>query len=84
MAQFDFRLLSFVGIKETPKAPWSKYYKKNMMKIHLKNENFYEFARNKMEKHGYQNNVAISYFGKKITYKEFFDKIPASFRYRIL
>lgn len=75
MTQFDFRLLSFIGIKETPKAPWSKYYKKSAMKIHLKNESFYDFAKNKMEKHDYKDNIAISYYGRKITYCEFFNKI---------
>ena len=75
MTQFDFRLLSFIGIKETPKAPWSKYYKKSAMKIHLKNESFYDFAKNKMEKHDYKDNIAISYYGRKITYREFFNKI---------
>ena len=72
---FDFRLLSFIGIKRVPKAPWSKYYKKTSMKIHLRNENIYDYMKRKIIKHGFQNNTAINYFGTKITYKEFVNKI---------
>ena len=75
MTAFDFRLLKFIGLKTTPKSPWSKYYKKSMMKIHLKDESIYTFAKNKMIKHGYFNNIAINYYGKKITYNEFFHTI---------
>lgn len=75
MAAFDFRLLSFIGIKETPKAPWSKNYKKSMMKIHLNDESFYDYLKNKSLKNGYGPNVAISYYGNKITYNELFHNI---------
>ena len=33
MGLFDFRLLSFIGIKIPPKTPWKKYYKKSIMDI---------------------------------------------------
>ena len=36
MGLFDFRLLSFIGIKIPPKAPWKKYYNRKHMKIWLK------------------------------------------------
>lgn len=75
MSIFDFRLLSFIGIKKTPKAPWSKYYKKTAMKIYLKDENIYDFMKRKMIKHSFENNTAINYYGTKITYKEFMKKI---------
>ena len=75
MGIFDFRLLSFIGIKKVPKAPWSKYYKKTSMKIRLRDENIYQYMKRKMIKHGFQNNIAINYFGTKITYKEFINKI---------
>ncbi len=75
MGIFDFRLLSFIGIKKTPKAPWSKYYKKTSMKIRLRDENIYDYMKRKMIKHHFENNIAINYFGTKITYKEFINKI---------
>lgn len=75
MSIFDFRLLSFIGIKKTPKAPWSKYYKKTSMKIHLRDENIYDYMKRKMIKHHFENNIAINYFGTRITYKEFINKI---------
>ena len=75
MGIFDFRLLSFIGIKKTPKAPWSKYYKKTSMKIRLRDENIYDYMKRKMIKHHFENNIAINYFGTKITYKEFIIKI---------
>ena len=75
MGIFDFRLLSFIGIKKKPKAPWSKYYKKTAMKIRLRNENIYDYMKRKMIKHHFENNIAINYFGTKIIYKEFINKI---------
>ena len=75
MGIFDFRLLSFIGIKKTPKAPWSKYYKKTSMKIKLRDENIYDYMKRKIIKHHFENNIAINYFGTKITYKELINKI---------
>ena len=75
MGLFDFRLLSFIGIKVPPKAPWKKYYNRKHMRIILKDENIYEYLINKINKHKYQNNVAISYYGTRITYKNFVKRI---------
>ena len=75
MAAFDFRLLSFIGIKGTPKSPWGKYYNKSMMKIHLKDESFYSFLKEKSLENGYGNNTAINYYGSNITYNELFHNI---------
>ena len=75
MGLFDFRLLSFIGIKMTPKAPWKKYYDNKYMKIRLKNENIYQYLLRKIEKHGYQDNIAMTYFGSHMTYSEFVKKV---------
>ena len=75
MGLFDFRLLSFIGIKIPPKAPWKKYYEKKHMKIRLKDENIYQYLLRKIEKHGYQDNIAITYFGTHVTYREFIKKV---------
>lgn len=75
MGLFDFRLLSFIGIKVPPKAPWKKYYKKDIMNIKLKDENIYDYLLKNVKKHNYYNNVAITYYGTHITYKNFINKI---------
>ncbi len=75
MGLFDFRLLSFIGIKIPPKAPWKKYYNRKHMKIWLKDENIYDFLLRKIEKHGYIDKTAINYFGTRISYRTFIKKI---------
>ena len=75
MGLFDFRLLSFIGIKMTPKAPWKKYYEKKTMKIRLKDENIYDFLVRKMEKHNFKDKTAINYFGTRVSYRNFIKKI---------
>ena len=75
MGLFDFRLLSFIGIKIPPKAPWKKYYNRKHMKIWLKDENIYDFLLRKIEKHGYIDKTAINYFGTRISYRAFIKKI---------
>lgn len=77
MGLFDYRLLSFIGIRKKPKTPWKKYYDKSIMKINLKNENIYEYFLRKLNSDGYYNNIAISYYGKNITYKQFINYIDA-------
>lgn len=75
MGLFDFRLLSFIGIKIPPRAPWRQYYRRKHMNIRLKDENIYDFLVRKIEKHGYINNIAITYYGTHITYRTFLKKI---------
>lgn len=75
MGLFDFRLLSFIGIKIPPRAPWKKYYSRKHMNIRLKDENVYQFLLRKIEKYNYYDKVAITYFGTHITYRNFIKKI---------
>lgn len=75
MGLFDFRLLSFIGIKIPPRAPWRKYYQKKHMKIWLKDENIYQFLMRKIEKYNYYDKTAITYFSTHISYREFVKKI---------
>lgn len=75
MGLFDFRLLSFIGIKIPPKAPWKKYYSKNKMKIDLEDENIYQFLTKKIESNNWYGNTAITYFNRKITYRKLLDEI---------
>ena len=75
MGLFDFRLLSFIGIKIPPKAPWKKYYDKRVMKIRLKNENIYQYLINNISKNKCLDKIAITYFSTHITYRNFVKKI---------
>ena len=75
MGLFDFRLLSFIGIKIPPKAPWKKYYDRKHMKIRLKDENIYDFLLRKISKYGYEDNTCMTYFGKHIKYKDFIKRV---------
>lgn len=80
MGLFDFRLLSFIGIKIPPRAPWRKYYSRKHMNIRLKDENVYQFLLRKIEKYNYYDKTAINYFGTKITYRNFIKKINEASR----
>ena len=75
MGLFDFRLLSFIGIKIPPRAPWRQYYHRKHMNIRLKDENIYDFLVRKINKHGYIDKIAITYYGTHITYRTFLKKI---------
>ena len=72
---FDMRLLSFIGIKKIPDAPWKKYYKNEDMKYTIPNENIYQFLVNKIKTGNYEYKTAINYYNKKITYEELLYKI---------
>ena len=74
MGLFDFRLLSFIGIKKTPKAPWKKYYK-DSINFRVKDENIYQHLIDSINKNKCMDKTAISYFGTKISYKSFINKI---------
>ena len=75
MGLFDFRLLSFIGIKIPPKTPWKKYYKKSIMDIKLEDENIYQHMKKSISEHRCRNKVAINYYGTHITYDAFVKKI---------
>ena len=63
------------------KTPWKKFYKKNEMKIKVEDVSIYEMVRRSAVANG--ENVAINYFGRHITYREFLskiDKAASSFR----
>ena len=81
----DMRLLSFIGIKKTPEAPWKKYYQKQDMNINPGNTNIYEFVKNKMEKNNYYDKTAINYYGNKYSYRYFFEYVDyCSLKFQML
>lgn len=53
--------------------PWLKYYSDEAINASLPECTMYEFLRNNNLSH--QNDVALVYFGKKITYRKLFNKI---------
>ena len=71
----DMRLLSFIGIKRIPDAPWKKYYKKEDMKYKIPDENIYEYLSKSIKNGKYEDNIAINYFKNLITYKELLKRI---------
>lgn len=61
--------------------PWLKYYSEEDLNVPIPESSIYEYVweNNKM----YLNNIALEYFGNKITYKDFFemiDKVANAFK----
>ena len=71
----DMKLFKFLGFTTKPKSPWDKFYKKNDMNITSPNKSIYRFFKDKAKEEHYENNIAITYFGKHKTYKEFINEI---------
>lgn len=73
MSILDMKFLNFIGFKQRPNAPWSKFYSKKHMTIHIQNETLYDYLKRHMI--NYKNKIAIEYFGTKISYSTFLSKI---------
>ncbi len=73
MSIFNMKFFRFLGFKEKPKAPWSKYYSKEEMDLKIPNMSLYQYFL----EHASQNKdlIAINYYGTKITYKELIKKV---------
>ena len=83
MSILDMKFWSLIGLKKKPKARWSKYYSKKEMNLDIPNISIYQFLKNRSLENNYKNNVALEYFGTKITFHEFFlkiDKCARAFR----
>ena len=59
--------------KKNLDAPWSKYYKKEELDYVIPDISIYEQIKKSTEK--YPDNIAISYEGRKITYKKLLKSI---------
>ena len=68
MSIFDMKLFKFLGYKKKPKAPWSKYYKKEEMNLEIPDISMYRAFHDNIYMH--PNSIAISYLGTKITFLE--------------
>lgn len=59
--------------EEVLEYPWYKYYDEDKRKIHLNNLSIYDYFERSTYSHKYE--IAIDYFGEKITFKELLEKI---------
>ena len=54
--------------------PWLKHYSEEERNLKITDKTIYEYLKSRVERYNY-NLVALNYFGKKITYRELFNKI---------
>lgn len=83
MGILDMKFFSLIGFKKKPHAAWKKYYDKKDMNFEVPNISIYQYLKNKSLTNNYKDNIAIEYYGTKITYSEFYkniDKVAKSFR----
>lgn len=73
MSSFRMKFFRFLGFKEKPKAPWSKYYHKSEMDLKIPNLSLYQYFIN-CSAH-YRHATALNYYGTKLTYQELKRKI---------
>jgi len=65
--------LNAIGVKTKPKAPWSKFYKKEELKLKVPDCTIYQLLKETSEEH--PNVLAYNYYGHSITYKDFIKQI---------
>ena len=80
MSILDMNFFSLIGFKKKPKARWAKYYSKKEMNIDVPNISIYQQLKNRSLENNYKDNVALEYFGTKITFSEFFKNIDKTAR----
>lgn len=76
MGILDMNFFSFIGFKKKPKAPWAKFYKKRDMNVESANITIYQFLKECSTNH--LSNIAIDYFGTKISYRDFFENVDST------
>ena len=60
MSIFDMKFFKFFKFKKKPRAPWSKYYKKEEMNLEIPDISMYQAFKNNISNH--RNNIALSHF----------------------
>lgn len=83
MGILDMKFFSLIGFKKKPKALWKKFYDKKDMNFDVPNISIYQYLKNKSLSNNYKDNIAIDYYGTKMTYTEFYksiDKCAKAFR----
>lgn len=69
IAQTEHKLTGYPSIDK----PWLKYYSKETIDAEMPHCSMYEYIRHENE--NTQENIALNYFGNKITYQELFGRI---------
>ena len=80
MSIMDMKFFKFLGFKSKPKSPWDKFYKRHDMNITSPHKSLYRFLVDKASDMGYDDNIAITYFGKSRKYRDFFHEIDVAAR----
>lgn len=80
MSILDMNFFSLIGLKKKPKGRWTKYYSKKEMNLDVPNISIYQFLKNKSLENNYKDNVALEYYGTKITYGQLFKEIDRTAR----
>ena len=78
MGILDMKFFHFIGMKRKPNAPWQKFYQKKHMNIIVPNENIYEYFYRHAQR--YLNDTAIEYYGTKVSYRDFLNKIDICYK----
>ena len=75
MAILNNNFFRLIGFKKRPKAPWGKYYGYKNMIFTVPNISIYDYL---YDKHlNFEDNIALDYYGLKLTYRDFFEKIDS-------
>lgn len=80
MGILDMKFFSLIGFKKKPNARWAKYYSKKEMNLDVPNISIYQYLKNRSLENNYNSNIALEFFGTKITYGEFFKMIDKTAR----
>ena len=80
MGILDMKFFSLIGFKKKPNARWAKYYSKKEMKLDVPNISIYQYLKNRSLENNYNSNVALEYFGTKISFGELFRQIDKTAR----
>ena len=80
MGILDMNFFSFIGFKKKPNARWAKYYSKKEMNLDVPNMSIYQQLKQRSLDGNFKDNIALEYFGTKITYSEMFKNIDKTAR----
>lgn len=61
------------GAKPSVAKPWNKYYSEQSLSAEVPKHTAYQYLKERNS--DYPNQVALHYYGKNITYKEFFERV---------
>ena len=80
MGILDMKFFSLIGFKKKPNARWAKYYSKKEMNLDVPNISIYQYLKNRSLENNYNSNVALEFFGTKVTFGELFRQIDKTAR----